>query len=1112
MAKTKNQILEEQIIKQVQAGKNIEFETVDFSDPNRPKTILEVDFPILPVNQIAIIEGNSSKPIYQMSKWWARRRSSVFRTMLLSAAMKAPEDPINAAKEVWSTYYGNHQKRGETNKLKVADVFMGGGTTIVEGSRLGMQMYGNDLNPIAWLVVKNELAKVDIKEVKRFEKEIEHEVKPKLTPYSSCNCPRGHHGKWLKFQKSDVPINPFYDNPTLDEPSEKEIKNFKQSISDFKGWSEWYRVRGYSFDIMPRDFNPLSLHDDERAFYRYWGPELIYTFWAKHGPCQNTGCNHKTPIMTNPVVSVKELSVKAWEDHECEHCSHVFDIEQKSARIAPSTPFIISSEENSFTAVNDKGDFKCPNCKNESNIEGLNNKKVRNKKVLLTLLAHPLWLKGSKEIGGTSEDSVSRTLKWNNERAKTNTLLEVRGKLPEVVTCPDTGITFATGADSGSNKGRGKFICADCGTQQQLSNSLSATGTDAPISAYAMHGYCPECDANGETYNGRFFNNVKNTNSYDQAIKEWELKKENDLKNYWPESEIVYSHQTHQRDNLPNHGYSHWWKMFNKRQLLILSTLLKSITDKQGYSQDVKDLFIGAFQQYLRNQNTFCIWNIQRDTPEPHFSNNNYYPKMNFVENSVFSALGRGNWNSSLKALYNAENWKNNTYELLSKDYLSGVNPELAKSLNSKSYKIKTKDPLSENVDITCGSSTDLSIEKNSIDLIITDPPFGDNVQYAELADFFYVWLQKALSGVYPAYFGVDYTPKALEAVTNKARHPENPDNFYKRILTEVWKESNRILKSGGILAFTFHHSEDEPWIAVLESLFEAGFYLEATYPIRSDESKGENAEFGSKKIEYDIIHVCRKRTEEPKRISWARLRKRMIKDIRQLEAILANHLAAGLTESDLQVIRRGKALEYFSKHYGSVYVEEGRLFTVKEALVGINQILDEEKDINIESPPVESEVMSRQILRIFTKTASVSRNEMQNFLRGTGLDDDDFKEKNWIYEKNRTFFMISPIDFARNWKGRLRKGLSYDLDQTLFFIGACFDNSEINVNETLSNSNFKLHPAVIPLLSWFTRNSIHSEIRQAAMKAHHICSSWRAKNPEKENEQLALFGLNEEE
>ena len=69
--------------------------------------------------------------------------------------------------------------------------------------------------------------------------------------------------------------------------------------------------------------------------------------------------------------------------------------------------------------------------------------------------------------------------------------------------------------------------------------------------------------------------------------------------------------------------------------------------------------------------------------------------------------------------------------------------------------------------------------------------------------------------------------------------------------------------------------------MAVLESLFDAGYYLEATYPIRSDETKGEGA-FGSKTIEYDIIHVCRKRTEEPKPVSWGRMRREVAAEFQQ--------------------------------------------------------------------------------------------------------------------------------------------------------------------------------------------------------------------------------------
>src|SRR5207245_464960 len=83
-AKSKKEALIEQIAAAVDAGREVVNETVDFSDPNRPKTCLEVDFPILPINQIAANEGNAGKPIYQMSKWWARRRSSVFRAMLVA--------------------------------------------------------------------------------------------------------------------------------------------------------------------------------------------------------------------------------------------------------------------------------------------------------------------------------------------------------------------------------------------------------------------------------------------------------------------------------------------------------------------------------------------------------------------------------------------------------------------------------------------------------------------------------------------------------------------------------------------------------------------------------------------------------------------------------------------------------------------------------------------------------------------------------------------------------------------------------------------------------------------------------------------------------------------
>ena len=130
---TKKELLAQEVAKAVGAGKAVALETVDFNDPNRPKTCLEVDFPILPVNALSAVEassGGTKKPIYQMSKWWARRQPSVFRSMLIAAATKAPEDKSHAAKLVWDNYYANHQKKGAFKHLKVADIFMGGGTTL----------------------------------------------------------------------------------------------------------------------------------------------------------------------------------------------------------------------------------------------------------------------------------------------------------------------------------------------------------------------------------------------------------------------------------------------------------------------------------------------------------------------------------------------------------------------------------------------------------------------------------------------------------------------------------------------------------------------------------------------------------------------------------------------------------------------------------------------------------------------------------------------------------------------------------------------------------------------------------------------------------------------
>ncbi|HCH8091327.1 TPA: DUF1156 domain-containing protein [Acinetobacter baumannii] len=1080
--KTKAQLTEALVAEAVGAGKKAYLESVDFSDPNRPLTCLEVDFPILPINQIAQIEGNAGKPIYQMSKWWARRRSSVFRSMLIAAATKAPDDPSEAAKLVWDNYYANHQSNEAFRKLKVADIFMGGGTTLVEGARLGMQMTGNDLNPVAWLVVKNELADVDLDEVNKLFDHIEREVKPQIMPFYACEGPNGEKGKWTQ------------------------------------------RSTG---KVMGDDFDPLTLTPEERKDYTYEGPEVIYTFWAKHGPCAAPGCGHRTPLMTSPVVAVKSLSVKTWQDVECQHCGSSFDLERQEARMAPDVPLVVSDSEAPYTIMDNTGNYQCPHCQHQyrdavaaQNGESLNLPKrtSKNKKIDLTLLVHPDWLKGSSQadgqsiFGGTSISEVGATQRWNLHRTKTLKLIEVRGRLPDEITCPDTGMQIST--KKGTVPKRSTFTCQEdtCGRQQDVLDSIKLSQQTGPMAAYAMQCFSPRRKDSGAPYNGRYFSTVKAQDAERQntAITEWNQRKETDLKGYWPNSEIPFGFMTGMAngDIRRGHGFTTWDKMFNPLQLLGNSLILKALDKAHGFSDQTREIVIGCFQQYIRNQNMFCFWDIGYDKLVPMMSNNNYHPKSNVVENCVFADLGRGNWASCRANTLKGLEWCKQPWETVSNEMLANMSHEIGEMVSGKSSKAMPADPVLPGTLVTCGSSTELKqYADQSYDLVITDPPFGGLLHYAELADFFYVWLRLLLKDKYPEIYAGEYTPKTLEAVSNKARHPDDPDAFYKRLLTECWREANRLLKPGGILAFTFHHSEDEPWVDVLESLFDAGYYLEATYPIRSDETKGKG-EFGSKTIEYDIIHVCRKRTEAPSKISWARLRRKILADVKQLQDLLEHHQTGGLPIADIQVIKRGKALEYFSRHYGQVYVEEGREFTVNEALVGINQILDDQSESESGGTPVVCEPNTRQFLRIFSRQVSVERDQMQKFLRGSGIAPSTFVAFGWATETTRpkAFHWRSPLEFAQE-RMINKRNLSRDFDQAMLLVGACYPESGINTKKIL-NENFKPHPALGHLLDWLVHNGADGTMRTATITARQLYTRWEAEHQSVVQQQISLFDM----
>lgn len=778
-------------------GKAIRLPTPDFSDPNRNPTCLEADFPIAQINALSNLEGNAGKPIYQMSKWWARRRSSVFRSMLIAAATEAPTDPTEAAKLVWDHYYCNHQKAGSFKHLKVLDPFMGGGTTLVEGSRLGMQMTGVDLNPVAWFVVKNELACSDPEQVKALFEEIERQVKPQIQPFYTTTCPRGHQGRWIDVETGEA----------------------------------------VSLD-------PIGLPPDQRFRYRWEGPEIIYTFWAKHGPCQAKGCGHRTPIFRSPVIAEKKLST-TYAELTCPGCGTLFHAELGETRMAPGAERVIANGETPFTELTqdfarllndyDKGNandtweralalqtaamqepgLHCPHCGDfagkrladvfdrhaQPDLRAAGRKKkdfaLNRKPVQMYLLIHPEWMKGgtgfqpveehgqdghaTSELGGWAGAPVEATAVWFEKRMEHLRVIEVRGKsMPDAVTLADGSMIITS---QGTVPRRAHFTCASCGREGNTLESVRPTGHTAPVATYALQCHCPQCEAEGYTYSGRYF---KAPDEYDikrlvESEKEWASRMETDLAEYWPR-QICWDAYMMRANGGVNDGwgYTHWWKMFNPRQLLVHTQLLKAITETpdDAWPLDVREQVLGAFQQYLRNQNMFCFYDHSgRDHLVPMMSNANFHPKALVVENCVFHKRGRGNLESNQDTVISGLEWANNPWECL---FLLGTE-------KIKSERAELGDPIIPGSEPYCGSSTDLSMLGNEqFDLVITDPPFGNNLFYADLSDFFYVWLRLPLCKWYAglpeaAYFESDRTPHSMEAVDNSVEHPDNREEYEKK-------------------------------------------------------------------------------------------------------------------------------------------------------------------------------------------------------------------------------------------------------------------------------------------------------------------------------------------
>jgi adenine-specific DNA methylase len=234
------------------------------------------------------------------------------------------------------------------------------------------------------------------------------------------------------------------------------------------------------------------------------------------------------------------------------------------------------------------------------------------------------------------------------------------------------------------------------------------------------------------------------------------------------------------------------------------------------------------------------------------------------------------------------------------------------------------------------GSATDLPLEDGSVDAVVTDPPYYDNVMYGECSDYFYVWLKRSLRTSWPELCIQGLSDKEAEAVANPALFREVAthsgrgkrtsgtktavelaDAHYEQLLTLAFKEAHRVLKADGVLTVMFTHKRVDAWDTLGAALLEAGFAIHSSWPVHTE---SEHSLHQAKKnaVSSTIFLTCRKRRgSEP--AYWVDIRRDV--ELAAEEAVL-RFAAEGMAGVDLTIATYGPALSVLSRRW-PVYTGE---------------------------------------------------------------------------------------------------------------------------------------------------------------------------------------------
>ena len=367
-----------------------------------------------------------------------------------------------------------------------------------------------------------------------------------------------------------------------------------------------------------------------------------------------------------------------------------------------------------------------------------------------------------------------------------------------------------------------------------------------------------------------------------------------------------------------NVGHTTWASLFSPRQLLAMGTLVEELrrlrpeivaAEGEEMGEAVVHLLALGLDKFANYNSVMASWHAPRQVMRSVFDRHDFAFKATHAELATCVAGSGLAW--ALENVIEA-------YEKLA---------ELPRA------------PQARPAAITQGSATTLSLEDGSVTAVVVDPPYADNVQYSELADFFYVWLKRTQGHRRPEWFATYLCDHTQEAVVNASRFQAEAtakgeakalaNAFYQDLMRQTFTEARRVLRDDGVLTVMFTHKKQEAWAALFQSLIDAGFTVTATWPVQT-ESQHSLHQAKKNAAQSTVLLVARKRDPSAGRGTLDQV---MLSDIRLAARAKAAQLKEqGLNPVDQLVGAFGPAMEVFSR-YAQVRTDTGEPVGVEEAI-----------------------------------------------------------------------------------------------------------------------------------------------------------------------------------